>query len=174
MPLFYITGPAGSGKSALCKELRERGCMAYDEDDDGIGSAHSKHTLKPVNIPPNKERSEDWFSLHEWSLLAAAKTRLKELAVGRDVFLFGNSLKGNDISKLVDKIFYLQIDDATIKHRLTARVDNDYGKSKNEFVMVLRRKQADEKLIMQFQPIIIDASLPVHAIASDILHNISG
>jgi dephospho-CoA kinase len=36
MPLIYITGPTGSGKSTICSELKAEGYETYDIDSEGV------------------------------------------------------------------------------------------------------------------------------------------
>ena len=49
MSLIFITGVAGSGKSAVCKELVARGFEAYDTDNDGMTAWVIKETDEKVN-----------------------------------------------------------------------------------------------------------------------------
>ena len=129
MPLIYITGAAGTGKSEIAKALQLRGFEAYDEDWPGTGSAHEKRSGKAVQIPPVEERDQDWFGRHEWRVLDSAFATMQEHAKERPVFLCGNSIKGDDAWRTFDKVFYLKLDEATLRQRIAARTDNDYGKS---------------------------------------------
>ena len=50
MALIFITGVAGSGKSAVSKELVARGFEAYDTYNDGITAWVIKETDEEVNL----------------------------------------------------------------------------------------------------------------------------
>lgn len=167
MSFIYITGPAGSGKSALTELLRTRGFEAYDEDDPSIGSAHNLETGQPVTIPSVDERDADWFSRHEWRILDAAKSRLRSLAATQPVILFGNSVKPDEQAKLFDKVIYLTLDEKTLRERIMDRTGNDYGKSEDEMQRILQRKQELDDKYNGAAPT-IDASKPLEEVADAI------
>ncbi len=168
MPFIYITGPAGSGKSALTKLLNSRGLNVYDEDSPGVGSAHNLQTGQPVTIPGVDERGTDWFSRHEWRLLDSAKSKLMSMATSQTVILFGNSIKPEEQAELFDAVIYLRIDEKTLRGRILKRTDNDYGKSEDEMRRVLDRKQALDDQYSKSTVTIIDATKPLETVASAI------
>lgn len=44
MPLIYITGVSGTGKSTVWAELKNRGIEAYDVDEDGLARWQNNKT----------------------------------------------------------------------------------------------------------------------------------
>ncbi len=167
MAFIYVTGPPGSGKSALAKALRAQGLDAYDEDDPAVGSAHNLETGEPVAIPDVDHRDADWFSRHEWRILDAVKQRLRSKAKTTTVILFGNSVKPADQAKFFDKVCYLQLDEQTLRNRILARTDNDYGKTDHELQQILQRKtEMDDRY--RGSDTIIDATKPLEEVATAI------
>ena len=68
MPLFYVTGLSGAGKSAVLTELRARGYRARGVDEDGYADWISKST-QAVDRFPRDERGVDfhaWYQTHDW------------------------------------------------------------------------------------------------------------
>lgn len=170
MPFIYITGPAGSGKSALAKLLRTRGFNVFDEDDSDIGSAHNLETGNPVTIPSSDKRDTDWLSRHEWRILDTAKSRLKSQSEIQPVILLGNSIKPDEEAKLFDEVIYLRIDEKTLRERVLERSDNDYGKSEGEMQRILEQKQIMDDQYSKSTATIIDATKPLEEVANAIEH----
>ena len=66
MPLVYITGNSGAGKSAVRKELQLRGYEAHDTDENNISSWQNKYTGNIVERPLDKaDRTNVWYSEHD-------------------------------------------------------------------------------------------------------------
>jgi dephospho-CoA kinase len=168
MSFIYITGPAGSGKSALTKLLQTRGINAYDEDASGVGSAHNLQSGEPVTIPTVDERDADWFSRHEWRILETMKGQLKTLSATQPIILFGNSVKPDEQAELFDKVVYLKIDEKTLRERILGRTDNDYGKSEDEMQRILDQKQVLDDQYSGAGVIAIDATRPLDEVADAI------
>src|SRR5437899_9781387 len=65
MPLIYITGVSGSGKSAVRVELVKRGYKAFDTDEDRIAAFYNNETGGIVDKPKNaQDRSPEWYAHH--------------------------------------------------------------------------------------------------------------
>ena len=171
MALIYITGPAGSGKSALQKELQLRGYEAYDEDAPEIGSAHNVITNVAVSIPPADIRDEDWFTNHEWRVRDTAMKKMHAKSVSQNVYFFGNSLKESEIRSFVDKIIYLDLDTATMRKRIANRTDNDYGKNDDEFSRILERQKDAAGFISNFEHQTIDAAESIEQVVAKIIRS---
>ena len=62
MPLVYVTGSPGVGKSTIDQSLREQGLESYDIDTPRFGGPYSIDSGESVTIPPVEARSDDWFS----------------------------------------------------------------------------------------------------------------
>ena len=160
MSFIYVTGAPGVGKSTLQKELSLRGFEVYDIDDAKLGGAHNKASGERVVIPPAKDRKPEWYDEHEWRVDQAAVNALKEQAVDRTIFICGVAPDDEAILPLFDKIFYLKLDEHSLKQRIAARVDNDYGKNANELTQILERQKRLDARYIKSNAVVVDATLP--------------
>src|ERR1700722_17887478 len=117
MALIYITGIAGSGKSAAQKELQQRRYEAYDVDEPGIGAAYNRQTGEVVGVPDAQERSEQWFSEHTWKMNIKVVEELKSRSLHNTIYLCGRAANENEVWQLFDRVVYLDIDDTTLRRR---------------------------------------------------------
>src|SRR6266540_3872560 len=85
MPLIYVTGISGSGKSAVLQELRRRGFKAFGVDEDAYGRWLDRRTGEEVPYPVGSPTVDphDWYADHEWVLDVKKIAALKE-RVDRD------------------------------------------------------------------------------------------
>jgi dephospho-CoA kinase len=172
MPLVYITGSAGSGKSTIQKELRQHGFEAYDEDDPEIGSAHEKVSGMAVAVPPAGKRTPEWFAAHEWRVYQDALDRLVRQSKDKLVFLCGNAATEQQLIQLFDEIIFLDIDERTMRERLASRIGNDYGTSEAEVRTIRQRNTEYRELHKKMRSHFIDASQPLDNVVSAILTHV--
>jgi dephospho-CoA kinase len=168
MPLIYITGAPGSGKSTVEQGLRRLGYDASDAD--VLGAAYDNVTGAITTVPPVADRTPDWFKAHSWKVAPPKVEELKRRAQTKLVFLCGTASNEDALWSLFDRVLLLQIDPATLTHRIKTRRDNDYGKSDHELADILRRH---EKLVAKYldQPdiVMIDATKPLPDVIGQIL-----
>jgi hypothetical protein len=172
MSFTYVTGAPGSGKSTLQKELSTRGLEVYDIDDPQLGGAYNKASGKRVVIPPAPDRAPDWFDEHEWRIDRGAMSKLKNRATNETIIVCGVAPDDGDILDLFDKIFYLKLDETSLKNRIGVRTDNDYGKNPGELAHILDRKRALDARYGNSVAIVIDATLNPRDIADKVLPGI--
>src|SRR5437660_1029900 len=72
MPLYYITGIAGSGKSTVLSELKRRGYEAYDVDEAGPATAKwyndTTGFVHPKSSVKKEDRTPDFLANHSWKV----------------------------------------------------------------------------------------------------------
>ena len=70
MPLVYVTGISGAGKSAVLQELRRRGYEAFGVDEDGYGRWLDGRTGQGRTYPVENEALDphEWYADHDWVL----------------------------------------------------------------------------------------------------------
>lgn len=158
MSLIYITGVPGTGKTTIQKELERQGYEAYDIDHPRFGGPTNLVTGEPTVVPPIEERSAEWFKQHEWRVSRTAIEELKRQSEGRVVYLCGTATTEHLVWSLFDKVFYLQIDEATLRSRLAGREGNDFGKTEQESQMILERYRESQESVKDLDVIMIDAT----------------
>lgn len=171
MPLVYITGISASGKSSVCKELKRRGYEAYDADKDGVAFFYNNETGKAITkkIAP-KDRTPEWRAKHTWKAKREDVKKLAREAKDKLIFLCGvTSNDADELWDLFDQVFALTIDEATLRHRVTSRTNNDFGKNPNELADLLRWQRTASEGYKKLGAILIDAAKPLDEVADEIL-----
>jgi dephospho-CoA kinase len=167
MSLIYVTGVAGSGKSAVQSELERLGYPAFDVDQPEIGAAHNNKSNQIVAVPDANHRTQEWFAAHSWRILRQPVEKLKHEYENSVVFLCGTAGNEKDMSDLFDKVLLLDIDEVTLRQRIASREDNDYGKSEHELQQILGKQRAMKQ--NQGSVKVIDATRPLTKVVADIL-----
>jgi hypothetical protein len=74
MPLFYVTGLSGSGKSAVLRELRARGMEAYGVDEHGYADWVRRDSGAIEECPAGEAGpvTRAWRRDHDWVLSHAS------------------------------------------------------------------------------------------------------
>jgi len=169
MSLFYVTGVPGTGKSTIQKELQKRGYEAYDVDEPAFGGPVNKATGKPTTVPPIEERRPEWFDEHEWRISRQAIEDLKTRSEGKTIYLCGTATTENLVWDLFDMVLYLNIDEETLRSRIAARTDNDFGKTEHELRLILERYKAAQQNIGKLNVTLIDATKPVRQVVEEVI-----
>lgn len=163
MPLFFIAGVSGTGKTTLMHELRRRGEEAHDMDVECIRL--SKFTNKVLNYDEAKKEGYNW--------IYPTKTleHLKELSSTKNVFLLGIVDNFEEIKDAANEFIWMSIPLDTLVQRLDSR-QKEYGKSERERKLIFDLyKEMSETL--ETSTFILDARKPVEAIADDLLVHIN-
>ena len=123
MGRYLVTGRGGSGKSAICRELRKRGFPAYDADEvPGLCRWQDRQSGNPVTVDPTGDVD---FSKVAWAWQDMVLRQL--VNENMDLILCGSSSNQTDYRQLFDTVFVLMLDPKTHDHRLRTR-EFDYGK----------------------------------------------
>lgn len=169
MSLIYVTGAPGTGKSTIQRELTRRGYEAYDVDDPQFGGPVNKATGESTTVPPIGQRSEKWFEEHEWRLSRPAIVDLKARSEGKIAYLCGTATTENLVWDVFDKVLYLNVDEETLRSRISSREDNDFGKTEHELELILDRHRSAQENLSNLDVTIIDATKPVNEVVDDIV-----
>ncbi len=132
---YLIEGVSGTGKSAVCHELRRRGYEAIDGDNE----------LAYQGDPESGRKSEE--ARHEHHIWDVGKVR--EIAASREsavAFFCGGSRNFRKFIHLFDGVFVLDVDVDTLNRRLDARPGDDWGKRQAERELILRLHASKEDL----------------------------
>ena len=158
MALCWVTGLSGTGKSTIVRELQLAGELAWDGDD--FSFWRDRQTGEAVETPPDG-RTRDWLDRHGWVIDPRRVKQCQTEADGRVGYLAGGSENEADVWDLFDSVIYLVAEDATIRERLAARTENDFGKTEEELAMVLGWNAVLEEHYRAAGAIIVDAGQPL-------------
>lgn len=132
MPLIYVTGISGAGKSAVCDELRARGYKGYDADRDGFKSWYDRSTdRRAADQRRWADATVEWRRRY-WLKIDPDKVEALASRASTDadpVFLCGTSAGEDAVWHFFDKVIQLSIGEEALRRRIEARTDNDFGTS---------------------------------------------
>jgi GTPase SAR1 family protein len=146
-----LTGMSGSGKSTLVQELRRRGYVAYDADDDGFSE-------------PRADGRWGWRADAVASLLA-------QITDGDVLFFAGCSEE--QIEMPFDYRVVLAVPEDEIVRRLSTRTSNAYGQEPAERRQVLADLAHIEPLLRRSADLVLSTTAPVAAVADRLLAHVA-
>lgn len=167
MPAYSITGYPASGRTSIASELERRGYTAYDTDElPGVTyHAHKDGSRVDLSLGHIADKSGlDWL----WDSAKLAE----HLESADTVFICAVTSEQHEFYDRYNKIFVLTIDEVTLKHRLTTRTSNDFGKHSNELKIVLVGRDSFVQQMLAAGAILVDATKPLTRVAGDILINV--
>ena len=164
---ILITGTAGVGKTSLSNKLNELGYKSYDIDDvPGLFSMIHRETKLPIkghdNFDLDKVKVMTWICDIE-KLKLLIESEQNELA-----FYCGGGSNVYEFMNLFDKVILLTINLETNKHRLSARTDNDFARTKEVQEYVLNKKNDWEREMIKKGAIVIDAHKDLDFVAREV------
>jgi len=157
---YLVEGVSGAGKTTVAEALERR----------GFHVVHGDRTLAyqgdPVTGAPTPGVHHEH---HIWPV-----DRVRAIAADHGVpvtFFCGGSRNHAQFLDVLDAVFVLDVDRATLEHRLDARPADEYGGTphRREHVLALHATQEDVP-----DGIRIDATQPVEAVVDTILRLLSG
>jgi hypothetical protein len=156
---YLVEGVSGTGKTSVCEELRRRGYPAI----------HGDRELAYQGDPATGAKTEG--RRHEHHIWDVAKVRMlagnQEEAV---TFFCGGSRNFHHFIDLFDEVFVLDVDVDTLKKRLDARPDDDWGKRKSERELILRLHATKEDT--PGRGVVLDATQPLVSVVDEILRHV--
>ena len=154
---FLVEGVSCTGKTTVCHELRRRGYHAVD------GDVELAYQGCPETGQPSSGHTHE---NHIWRV-----ELVKAIAADRDeavTFFCGGSRNFSDFLDVLDGVFVLDVDAATLRRRLNDRRDDEWGAAPAERELILRLHQTAEDTP---DGIRIDATQPVARVVDDILRH---
>ena len=134
MALYFITGVSGTGKSSVTHELRKRGYVAYDTDDDALARWQNTETgyVHPKSSVKAPDRTKDFLKAHAWNVPREYIEQMATENPDKTSFVCGVANNFDQLQDLFSKVFALTIDETTLRHRLLSHSNNDWGKQPHE------------------------------------------
>jgi dephospho-CoA kinase len=145
-----LTGMSGTGKSALVDELRRRGHLAFDADEDGFSE-------------PRADGRWGW----RYELVAD----LLAQETDRPVFFAGCSEEQIDLP--FDYRVLLTAPRSVVLERLRTRTGNVYGRAPGELSQVLGDLADIEPLLRRSADLVLTTTAPVSQVADHLLAGIA-
>jgi broad-specificity NMP kinase len=165
---IFVTGVAGSGKSALCRELNNRRVKALDiEKVKGLFQMVNIKTGKPVGRIDVNDPTV--MKQHEWACNQEKLQEILEENRAENVYYCGTGANISSIVKFFDKTFLLLTNEKTLKERLTNRTPNGFGKTPEAQEWIFTWKEEMEQNLLNVGAIPIDANQPLSQVADEIL-----
>lgn len=171
MPLFFVTGTAATGKSAVCTELKHRGYAAFDTDEDGFAKWHNGQTgyIHPKSTVKEHHRTPDFLAVHTWQVAVEDVRRLAEEYAEAPVFLCGFARNYQDLAPYCRGVIALYADDETVGHRLANRGGNAWGKQPHEREKTLAENAHMQEVYKNLGYTMVDAGRPLNEVVDDVL-----
>ena len=167
VPLVYVTGISGAGKSAVCDELNRRGYEAHDTDQDENAVWVNRKTGEVKTVAGAADRTRPgWLDDQEWRLVPSKVQALAGRAGERLVFLCGSTANEGEVWQLFSRVIYLAIDEQTLRDRLASRTSNDFGKTPTELAAILSWHQVGEADYERFGAAIVVPVRPLRCATS--------
>ena len=158
MTLIQIDGISGTGKTTLSKELIKRGRKAIDAD------AEFGYFGDPKSGKPTDEQHQlNWI----WDVDKIAS--IAKSSADETVYICGGAMNQDKVKDLFKKRFTLVIDDATMKHRLLNRTNNDFGKNPDDLTRQLEWNKGVADYARSIGSTVVDATRPVEQVAQEII-----
>ncbi len=164
MSLVLVTGTAGTGKSAVCAVLRDRGHVALDADchSHWVDRLTGKISDNPPGpIPPG------WIARFDWEIEIGV---VKALATPSGTsFLCGCVGNEAQVRRYADQVICLLVNDETLRHRLATRTTNWFGRSPDQLEASLAWNRVARERYEQLGAITIDATQPLGRVVDEVL-----
>jgi dephospho-CoA kinase len=171
MPLIYITGSSGAGKSTVRTELQKLGYEAHDTDEDGFSGWVNNQTKLAVKFPRASTRPQGWLEEHAYMLSAEKVNELVKRARNKKVFLCGIPANDIDFFEVFDRIIFLEIDKGTMLSRIKNRENNSFGQSKDSQALILKWFDAIRERYQKAGAVFIDASKSISDVTQEVINN---
>jgi hypothetical protein len=168
MPLVWVTGNSGTGKSTVCGLLRARGHVAFDADEDGFSHWIDRASGAVVVAPPDPV-PQGWLDRYGWAISRERVETLAEESRSRVAFLCGSAENEADVRDLFDAMVCLVADDDTLRFRLATRTTNTFGRHPEEIAATLEWNPRLRAIYEGYGAAIIDASRPVSTVLDSVL-----
>jgi hypothetical protein len=136
MPLVWVTGTSGVGKSTVCELLKSRGELAVDADWEGYSHWVDRTSGQIVTDPPDPVPA-GWLERFGWEISRAEVQTLWGRMRDKTAFLCGAAENEVVVRDLFDHMICLIADNGTIQGRLLTRTTNAFGKRPEELAAAL-------------------------------------
>lgn len=167
MPIYYIAGISGSGKSSLVETLKENGYEAYDADNELCSWFDSNGNA--VEYPRNAaERAADWQDHHTFLM---SEQKVQKLAA-KNTKLYICGIAPNDLElagKYFAKVLFLYITEQEMVRRVSTRTNNKYGHDADQLAHMRKWHKPTVDRYKDYGAVVVDASKPSEEVYQEVL-----
>jgi broad-specificity NMP kinase len=168
MPLVWVTGTSGVGKSTVCELLKNRGALAVDADWEGYSRWVDRTSGQIIPDLPYPTPG-GWLDRFAWRIDRAEVQALSTRMQGETAFLCGSAENEALVWDLFDHMICLVVDNEALRDRLENRTTNAFGKHPEELEAALGWNHAVESTYRRLGATIIDGRRPPQDVADAIL-----
>ena len=168
VPLVWVTGNSGVGKSTVCALLKRLGELAVDADWDGYSHWVDRASGQVVVDPPYPAPA-GWLERFAWRISRAEVAALAGRMHDKTAFLCGSAENEGDVWDLFDLVVCVVVDNETLRDRLLTRSTNAFGKHPEELAAALGCNDRTESTYRRLGATIIDGRRPPAEVADAIL-----
>jgi hypothetical protein len=136
VPLVWVTGNSGAGKSTVCEQLKRRGELAFDADWEGYSHWVDRASGQVVAEPPYPVPA-GWLDRYGWQISRAEVAALAGRLNGTTAFLCGSAENEAEVRDLFDRMVCLVVDTGTLRDRLLSRTGNAFGANPEELAAAI-------------------------------------
>lgn len=166
--VVWVTGMSGSGKSSVCKALKDLGYRAIDADLEGFSYWVHRLTGEMATDPPYPVPA-GWLDEYAWRISTARVQQLASNPRSGITFLCGGVENEDEVRRYFDVVVCLVVDDESIVARLAKRTTNAFGKHPEELAAVLAWNPSEADRYEKLGASIVDATRPLGEVISDVL-----
>jgi hypothetical protein len=168
MPLVWVTGSSGVGKSTVCALLTSRGELAVDADFEGFSHWGDRTSGQIMTVPPYPTPG-GWLDRFAWRISRPEVENLSTRMHDKTAFVCGSAENEAAVWDLFDHIVCLVADNETLRDRLGTRSTNAFGKHPEELAAALGWNEDVESTYRRLGATIIDGTQPPPEVADAIL-----
>lgn len=164
---YLIEGVSGTGKTAVCHELRRRGYHAINGDRE-LAYQGDPATGEPVDrlaLESETDRIAWGHAHHIWDV-----DKVRSIVADQSYaisFFCGGSRNFSRFIDLFDGVFVLDVDVDTLSRRLRARPEDEFGGRPSERALIVRLHATKEDVPKT--GVVIDATAPLERVVDEIL-----
>lgn len=164
---YLVEGVSATGKTSVCHELRRRGYLAFNGDQDLAyqGDPTTGEPLSRAEVATEEDRIAWAHAHHIWDVGKVG--RLTADQSNEMTFLCGGSRNFAQFVDLFDAVFILDVDAATLRRRLQDRPSDEFGGRPDERELILRLHATREDVPRT--GFVIDATPPIERVVDEIL-----
>ncbi len=164
---YLIEGVSGTGKTSVATELQRRGHHVVHGDRE-LAYRGDPETGEPLDGPAYDQNAADAAFVHRHHLWDVGKVRSVVADRSHPISFFcGGSRNFRHFIDLFDDVFVLDVDPDTLKRRLAARPDDEFGARPAELELIMRLHATKEDI--PANATIIDTAAPLACVVDDLL-----